>query len=65
MLVMARAGIYLRISYARAGEIKDGAASKGEIVGVDKQRPGCVQVCDRLQWQVVEEYIDPNDSAGG
>jgi site-specific DNA recombinase len=63
MLVMARAGIYLRISYARAGEIKDGAASKGEIVGVDKQRPGCVQVCDRLQWQVVEEYIDPNDSA--
>jgi site-specific DNA recombinase len=63
LLTMARAGIYLRISYARAGEVKDGAARKGELVGVDKQRPPCLALCERLGWAVVEEYVDPNDSA--
>jgi DNA invertase Pin-like site-specific DNA recombinase len=63
LLTMARAGIYLRISYARAGEVKDGAARKGEVLGVDKQRPPSLALCERLGWQVVEEYVDPNDSA--
>lgn len=63
MLTMARAGIYERISYARAGEIKDGAAKKGEVLSVEKQRPPCLALCERLGWQVVDTYTDPNDSA--
>jgi site-specific DNA recombinase len=60
---MARAGIYLRISYARAGEVESGAAKRGEVLGVDKQRPPCLAVCERLGWKVAGEYVDPNDSA--
>src|SRR5215211_2916643 len=60
---MARAGIYERISYARAGEIKSGAARKGEVLSVEKQEPPCLALCERLGWKVVETYIDPNDSA--
>jgi site-specific DNA recombinase len=60
---MARAGIYERISYARAGEIQSGAARKGEVLGVEKQEPPCLALCERLGWKVVDTYIDPNDSA--
>ena len=60
---MTRAGIYLRISSARAGEIQSGAARRGEVLGVDRQRPPCVELCARLRWTVVDEYADPNDSA--
>jgi DNA invertase Pin-like site-specific DNA recombinase len=60
---MARAGIYLRISFARAGEIQSGAARKGEVLGVEKQQPPCLALCERLGWKVVETYTDPNDSA--
>jgi site-specific DNA recombinase len=60
---MTRAGIYLRISSARAGEISSGAARRGEVLGVDKQRPPCQELCARLGWTVVDEYTDPNDSA--
>ena len=60
---MTRAGIYLRISSARAGEIQSGAARRGEVLGVDRQRPPCVELCARLRWTVVDEYVDPNDSA--
>jgi site-specific DNA recombinase len=60
---MARAGIYERISYARAGEIQDGAAKRGEVLSVEKQRPPCLALCERLGWQVVDTYTDPNDSA--
>jgi DNA invertase Pin-like site-specific DNA recombinase len=58
-----RAGLYARISYARAGEIKSGAARKGEVLGVDKQLPPCQRLCGQIGWQVAETYIDPNDSA--
>jgi site-specific DNA recombinase len=60
---MARAGIYERISYARAGEIQSGAARKGEVLSVEKQEPPCMALCARLGWTVVDEYTDPNDSA--
>jgi site-specific DNA recombinase len=60
---MARAGIYERISYARAGEIQSGAARKGEVLSVEKQEPPCLALCERLGWKVVDTYIDPNDSA--
>jgi site-specific DNA recombinase len=60
---MARAGIYERISYARAGEIQDGAAKRGEVLSVEKQRPPCLALCERFGWQVVDTYTDPNDSA--
>jgi DNA invertase Pin-like site-specific DNA recombinase len=60
---MARAGVYLRISYARAGEIRDGAARKGEVLGADKQLPACQALAERLGWQVVEVYTDENRSA--
>jgi site-specific DNA recombinase len=60
---MARAGIYERISYARAGEIKSGAARKGEVLSVEKQEPPCLALCERLGWKVVDTYVDPNDSA--
>jgi DNA invertase Pin-like site-specific DNA recombinase len=60
---MARAGIYIRISFARAGEVASGAAHKGEVLAEAKQLPPCQAVCERLGWQVVEVYVDPNDSA--
>jgi site-specific DNA recombinase len=60
---MARVGIYERISYARAGEIQSGAAKRGEVLSVEKQRPPCLALCERLGWKVVETYTDPNDSA--
>jgi site-specific DNA recombinase len=60
---MATAGIYLRISYARAGEVESGVAKRGEVVSAEKQRPDCLRLCERLGWKVVEEYVDPNDSA--
>jgi site-specific DNA recombinase len=60
---MARAGIYERISYARAGEIQSGAARKGEVLSVEKQEPPCLALCERLGWKVVDTYVDPNDSA--
>jgi DNA invertase Pin-like site-specific DNA recombinase len=60
---MAQAGIYERISYARAGEIQSGAARKGEVLSVEKQEPPCLALCERLGWKVVDTYIDPNDSA--
>jgi site-specific DNA recombinase len=60
---MARAGIYERISYARAGEIQSGAARKGEVLSVEKQRPPCLALCERLGWKVTDIYTDPNDSA--
>src|SRR5215218_1390236 len=60
---MARVGIYERISYARAGEIQSGAAKRGEVLSVEKQRPPCLALCERLGWKVVDTYTDPNDSA--
>src|SRR6266545_4113021 len=63
VLFMARVGVYERISYARAGEIESGAAKRGEVLGIEKQRPPCLALCERLGWKVVEEYVDRNDSA--
>jgi site-specific DNA recombinase len=60
---MARTGVYLRISQARAGEVESGAAKRGEVLGVDKQRPPCLALCERLDWKVIDEYVDRNDSA--
>jgi DNA invertase Pin-like site-specific DNA recombinase/DNA-binding XRE family transcriptional regulator len=60
---MARAGIYERISYARAGEIQAGVAKRGEVLSVEKQEPPCRALCERLGWKVVDTYVDPNDSA--
>jgi site-specific DNA recombinase len=59
---MAQAGIYVRISYARAGEIESGVAKRGEVVAEEKQLPPCLALCDRLGWKVSDTYVDPNDS---
>src|SRR6266487_2200509 len=61
--MMARAGLYARISYARAGEVQAGAAKRGEVLTADRQLPPCRALCDRLGWQVAETYVDGNDSA--
>jgi site-specific DNA recombinase len=48
-----RAGIYCRISQDR----------EGAGLGVDRQRADCERLAAKLGWQVIDVYIDPDDSA--
>lgn len=48
-----RAAIYLRISQDR----------DGTMLGVDRQREDCVELCKRNGWAVIEEFVDNDISA--
>jgi site-specific DNA recombinase len=48
-----RAGIYCRIS-------RD---SEGKHLGVERQRKDCLEIAEKREWAVVEEYIDNDVSA--
>lgn len=48
-----RVAIYCRISLARYGD----------LVKVERQEEDCRALCDRLGWDVVEVFVDPNRSA--
>src|SRR3954462_2081666 len=48
-----RVAIYCRISLAR----------HGDTVKVERQEEDCRALCDRLGWDAVEVFVDPNRSA--
>jgi DNA invertase Pin-like site-specific DNA recombinase len=48
-----RVAIYCRISLARYGD----------LVKVERQEEDCRALCDRLGWDVVKVFVDPNRSA--
>jgi site-specific DNA recombinase len=60
---VVQALIYLRISYARAGEIEAGAARKGEVLTAEKQLPACQRLCAQLDWNVAGVYTEQGRSA--
>jgi DNA invertase Pin-like site-specific DNA recombinase len=61
--VATRAGLYLRISRARPGEVRGDLAQEGELLGADKQRGPCEALCERLGWEIVGIYVDDDLSA--
>src|SRR3954470_3180211 len=58
-----QAGLYLRISRARPGEVRGDLAQEGELLGAERQRGPCEALCQRLGWDIADVYIDDDVSA--